>query len=143
MMLDRDLFENEDDVKLFIELVQRYGVQNLALLKVFHSHAQVSSSIISGFLQRPLPHSDHTRAHNDCVSVYWECWRSLGALHGIFHGVHRGNIVPYHLLYDKTSQRVWVNTIIICLSHFLGHTESIYQIMYFIHFSKVINKTYQ
>ena len=102
MELDRDLFENEDDVKLFIESVQRYGAQNLALLKVYHAHVQVFPSFISGFLQRPLPHSDPTRANHDPISVYWDCWRSLGALHGIFQGVLGGNIVPYHLLYHKT-----------------------------------------
>ena len=105
MNLDRDLFENEDDVKLFIELVQRYGVQNLALLKVYHSHVQVSLCIISGFLQRPLPHSDFTGAYHDPISVYWECWRSLGTLHGIFYGVHCRNIVPYYWLYHKTSEK--------------------------------------
>ena len=38
MEFDKDLFENEDDAKLFIGLVQDYGVQNLALLKVYHEY---------------------------------------------------------------------------------------------------------
>ena len=88
MKLDRDLFENKDDVKLFIELVQDYGEQNLALFKVYRGHVQNVYGIISGFLQRPLSHTDPTRAHHDRISIYWECWRSIGALHGIFHGVY-------------------------------------------------------
>ena len=37
MELDKDLFEDQEEFVEFIEIIQNYGVRNLALLKVWYT----------------------------------------------------------------------------------------------------------